>query len=305
MPTTGCIARPATEADHPAFLALLERGWPDSTGYHVSILNRWKNEWPQILEGFEALLVVEAPTGLVGYAGLKREDAPYSFKSQVCVDHFLVPERPVETAIAQLAEAVVAWARTRDFVRVRFILEPGEATEAEALLGVGCFPELIAHVGYGFPHPPAHPAIRPMRPDEYPQVLELGARLAEHITSYAGALPQLGHQDLVAWADRTYRELGAERPHTFLVAEHEGKVAGFLFAVFQPPNGGFIYEVYVAPEARRQGLYRALSYQGSEWLYQQGARYLVEYVHVENEIPLRFLADWGFKPYFITWDRNL
>jgi len=305
MQATGCIARPVTEADYPAFRALLERGWPESAGYHVSILNHWARNWPDIVEAFETVLVVETPMGVAGYAGVKRQNAPYSTLPQALLDHFLVPDRPVGEAIAQLAEGIVAWARTQDFARVSFIMEPGETVQQEALRGLGFFPERIALLTYEFPHPPAHPAIRPMRPEEYPQVLEMGARIGEHVASYPGAVQQLDLEALIGLTERDYREYGANRPHCFLVAEHEGRLVGFLFAVYEPPNGGLLYDAYVLPEARRLGLYRALNYQGSEWLYEQGARYLVGYVHSENEGPLRFLEAWGFKPYFTAWEFNL
>lgn len=305
MQATGFRARVATQADYPAFQALLEQGWPGSAGYHVSILRHWSNHWPDILASYEAFLVLESPAGTVGYAGVKRQDASYSTLPQALVDHFVLPQADPGESLGQVARALIDWARLQGFAKVTLTLEPAEHAQRAALERLGFHPDRVALLSYHFPHPPAHPAIRPMRDGEYPRIVDMGARLAEHIASYPGSVQQLSldtHQELT---DKAYRDYGATRPHVFLVAEHEGRVVGFFYVVFEAPNGGLLYDVYVEPECRRMGFFRALSEQGSEWLYQLGARYLVTYVHSANTPSRTFFEGWGFKPYFTAWDFNL
>lgn len=305
MPVTACVARPATDADYPAFRALLDRGWPDSAGYHLSILNHYARNWPSVLSQYEAFLVLESGAGIVGYAGIKRQEASYSTLPQALVDHFPAPTGQLREALALMASALIDWARSQGFAKVTLTLEPHEQESQAALAGLGFFPDRVALLTQHFPHAPAHPAIRPMRPGEYSDIVRMGARLAEHIATYPGALQQLSLETHMALTDRAYREYGATRPHVFLVAEHEGRAVGFFYVVFEPPNGGLLYDVYVEPECRRMGFFRALSQAGGEWLYEQGARYLVTYVHSANTPSLTFFEQWGFARYFTAWDFNL
>ncbi|MNL71196.1 putative acetyltransferase [compost metagenome] len=80
---------------------------------------------------------------------------------------------------------------------------------------------------------------------------------------------------------------------------------GFVFAVVEPPDGGLIYDLYVTPAYRRQGIARALYRHGAGWLAEQGAQWLTLSVYALNRPAYTAYEQWGFFPFFVAWERNL
>lgn len=304
--TTEIATRLMTAADHPAFTALLAVPWPDSNGYHSSVAERWGAAWPDILAEFEALLVVETSQGVAGYAGIQRHDIAYTGGMQRgLADHFLAGELEATEAMAALVLGLSAWCREQGLERLTLNMEPHEVELFAVLRSMGSFPERVAMFTAEFPNEPFDPTVRLMRPDERALVVEQGARIASALSAYPGSLVTFAFETFVELTERAYREYGATRPHAFFVAERDGRVVGFLFAVREGLDGGLIYDLYVEPEYRRQGISRSLYRRACAWLYDEGARWLTLSVYAENQPAYAAYAKWGFFPYFVAWEVNL
>lgn len=298
-------ARPVTESDLARLLTLLEAGW-GGNGYHAAVYQRWLTEWPQVLNEFEAVLVVETGRGLAGFAGIQRHPIPYTRGlSRALADHFLAPDLDPPEAIVALVDGLAAWTRARGFSRVTLNMEPQEADLLTALKGAGGFPERVAMFTNRFPDEPLDPTVRPMREGEADAVAAMGAEVAAYLATLPGSLPSPAGEESVELTREGYRDYGATRPHAFFVAEREGRLVGFVFAVVEAPDGGLIYDLYVAPEWRRQGISRALYRHAAGWLAAHGAEWLTLSVYALNRPAYLAYEQWGFFPFFVAWERNL
>jgi len=303
---TDVRARRLEPVDHAAFRGLLAAGWANSNGYHSGVTERWLQDWPQVLDEFQHVLVVEHAGQVVGYAALQSHDIAYTkgLKRALC-DHFLAPGIPSEEAIALLVPSAAAFARSQGYARLTLNMEPQEQSNLEALRGLGAFPERVAMYTAQLPDWPIDPAVRPARPDEWDLLTEMGGRIAEHLSTYPGALPSPAFPELVRLTADAYRDYGSTRPHTFFVYQKDGQVAGFVFAVRELPDGGLIYDLYTEPRFRRQGISRALYRSASRWLRDQGAAWLTLSVFATNRPAITAYEQWGFFPYFVAWEVNL
>lgn len=299
-------ARLAEEADYPRLLDILEAGWPGSNGYHSSVAERWVKEWPAMLRDFDAHVVVEADGVLVGFAGIQFHAISYTGGlKRALADHFLSRAWSMPEALTLLVRGLAGWAHERGMARLTLNMEPGESLVLEALRGEGMFAERAAMFTFDFPNEPLDPRVRPMRPEERAQVVEMGARIAEYLSGFRGSLCSLGFAELTRLTDAAYRDYGATRPYRFFVAERDGRLVGFCFAVIEPPEGGLIYDLYVDPEYRRQGISRQLYVHACAWLQEQGAQWLTLSVYVDNQPAYKAYENWGFFPYFVAWELNL
>lgn len=306
MVQTDIVARLAEAADYPRLLDILKAGWPGSNGYHSSVADRWVKEWPAMLKDFDAHVLVEAAGVLVGFAGIQFHEISYTGGlKRALADHFLSRAWPRSEALGLLVRGLAGWARGRGASRLTLNMEPGEYQELEALRAAGMFPERAAMFTFDFPTEPLDPRVREMRPEERSQVVEMGARIAEFLSGFRGSLCALDFPELVSLTDKAYREYGATRPYRFFVAERDGRLVGFCFAVVEPPEGGLIYDLYVDPAYRRHGISRQLYAHACAWLQEQGAQWLTLSVYVDNEPAYKAYEKWGFFPYFIAWELNL
>lgn len=306
MLQTEIVARLAEEADHPRLLNILQQGWPGSNGYHSSVADRWVKDWPAMLKDFDAHVLVEAGGRLVGFAGIQFHEISYTGGlKRALADHFLSNEWPMPEALGMLVRGLAPWARSRGAARLTLNMEPGEYMELDALRAEGMFAERAAMFTFDFPSEPLDPRVRPMLPEERPQVAAMGARIAEYLSGFRGSLCALGFDELVGLTDQAYHDYGATRPHRFFVAERDGRLVGFCFTVQEPPDGGLIYDLYVDPEYRRQGISRQLYLHACAWLQEAGAQWLTLSVFVDNEPAYKAYEQWGFFPYFIAWELNL
>lgn len=97
-------------------------------------------------------------------------------------------------------------------------------------------------------------AIRPARPDDVPTLVTLAAALNAALGGPAG------HLDAAALARDAF---GPQPAFAALVAERDGAILGY--ALLEPSyasewaaRGAYLIDLYVVPEARRQGVGRAL-----------------------------------------------
>lgn len=84
-------------------------------------------------------------------------------------------------------------------------------------------------------------------------------------------------------------------PDTFLVAEYNGKVIGYVMAYLRPDLEGHIMSIAVDPAYRGNGIGSALLTEAIERLIKKGARYIGLEVRVSNQGAIRLYQRFGFK----------
>lgn len=297
--------RPLTPDDTGLVQATLAAGAPGTNGYHQAVYDRWGREWPEVLAAFEHAWLVTDEVGLVGLAGVQRHPIPYSEgASRALVDHFPAPGRPVAESLPGLVMPLAAWARDQGYARLTLNMEPEEPAAHAVLAGLGLFPERVAMFCDVAPTEPESRAIRPMKPDERPLIVRMGTAIAQDLLTYPGALSAPPEATMRTLTEQAYADYGATREHTFLIAQGEEAPVGFLFAVMDSPEVGLIFDLYVEPSYRGQGIARALYVSAARWLVARGATWLTLSVFHDN--PARRLYErWGFFPYFMAWELNL
>lgn len=126
--------------------------------------------------------------------------------------------------------------------------------------------------------PGSAPEIRPMRPEDLPEVAE--------IERSAFAVP---------WRESTFRRLlGNERARSWTAVD-DGVVAGYAVTWFTG-NGAQLGNLAVAEEHRRRGLGRRLVLTALEAARRSGSgTHLVLEVRESNEAAIRLYRDLGFR----------
>ncbi|WP_461862938.1 ribosomal protein S18-alanine N-acetyltransferase [Thermococcus sp.] len=84
-------------------------------------------------------------------------------------------------------------------------------------------------------------------------------------------------------------------PDTFLVAEYNGKVIGYVMAYLRPDLEGHVMSIAVDPEYRGNGIGRALMVEVIERLIKKGAQYIGLEVRVSNEAAINLYEKLGFR----------
>ncbi len=84
-------------------------------------------------------------------------------------------------------------------------------------------------------------------------------------------------------------------PDTFLVAEHNGRVVGYVMGYLRPDLEGHIMSIAVDPSYRGNGIGSALLTEVIERLINKGARYIGLEVRVSNEKAIKLYERFGFK----------
>ena len=82
--------------------------------------------------------------------------------------------------------------------------------------------------------------------------------------------------------------------NTVLVADDDGAIAGTLYLSTANAGFGFVFGVYVVPEARRGGIAEALVRAAARILREDGRPYLVLGVDTPNEAARALYAKLGF-----------
>jgi len=103
-----------------------------------------------------------------------------------------------------------------------------------------------------------------------------------------------------------------ERPEAVvLLAEQDGRVVGYAYGALEPRDWsvlldqhGALHDLFVAPEARRAGVGRALVNTLIEELIALGARLLVLRVMVQNEPARRLAETCGFASTMLELSRS-
>ena len=91
-----------------------------------------------------------------------------------------------------------------------------------------------------------------------------------------------------------------------LVAERSGEVVGYVFASIEPVSWrdlrgpcGFVHDVYVDEQARREGTGRELVRAAIEWIHARGMSQVVLWSKTRNDGAQRLFASVGFRPTMI------
>ncbi len=112
---------------------------------------------------------------------------------------------------------------------------------------------------------------------------------------------------------RDYRESLRDgyrsRWEQMFVAELDGRIVGFLWLAIMPTmtdlRAGYIKNIYVVPELRRQGLGTRLMEKADEWFRQMGARTAQLSTSVCNEAALALYEKMGYKPVRVRMEKDL
>jgi ribosomal protein S18 acetylase RimI-like enzyme len=91
--------------------------------------------------------------------------------------------------------------------------------------------------------------------------------------------PELSGEAYVSWARRC---MSGEAADVVLVAEDNGRVAGFAAIRTVSPHLGDLVLGAVAPEARGRGIYRMLALAGMDWCQNRGAKHMMTSTHISN-----------------------
>lgn len=84
-------------------------------------------------------------------------------------------------------------------------------------------------------------------------------------------------------------------PDTFLVAEYNGRVIGYVMAYLRPDLEGHIMSIAVDKRYRGNGIGSALLTEAIERLIERGARYIGLEVRVSNEKAIKLYERFGFR----------
>ena len=84
-------------------------------------------------------------------------------------------------------------------------------------------------------------------------------------------------------------------PETFLVAEYNGRVIGYVMAYLRPDLEGHIMSIAVDKRYRGNGIGSALLTEAIDRLIARGARYIGLEVRVSNEKAIKLYERFGFR----------
>ncbi|HVM95733.1 MAG TPA: GNAT family N-acetyltransferase [Candidatus Acidoferrales bacterium] len=96
------------------------------------------------------------------------------------------------------------------------------------------------------------------------------------------------------------------------VAESDGDIVGYVYAGVEPlswkelrDRAGFVHDVYVAPQARRQGIAVRLVEAAAEWLTATGVPRVMLWTAEPNGAAQRLFARLGFRRTMIEMTREV
>jgi len=103
-----------------------------------------------------------------------------------------------------------------------------------------------------------------------------------------------------------------EETAVIFVAEHDGAIAGYVYAELEPHNWkelraacGFIHDVVVDPAHQGSGIGTALIEAASDWLRDQGAPRIILWTAEQNTDAQRLFSRLGFRRTMIEMTREL
>ena len=131
-----------------------------------------------------------------------------------------------------------------------------------------------------------------------------GALMRQHHASDPRRFIQVEHPE--AGYGRYLVSQLSSRDSLVLVAEQSGQVVGYLYADVEGTSWrdlrgpcGFVHDVYVDEQARRQGAGRELLRAAIEWIHSRGMSQVVLWSKSRNDHAQSLFASFGFRPTMI------
>jgi ribosomal protein S18 acetylase RimI-like enzyme len=90
------------------------------------------------------------------------------------------------------------------------------------------------------------------------------------------------------------------RDEVALLAERDGAAVGLVLARMRGPRWGYVTDLYVVPDARRQGIARELVAEAARLLRERGAEAIELEVQASNTRARAVYETWGFQPALVT-----
>ncbi|HLC44871.1 MAG: hypothetical protein A2722_00430 [Candidatus Doudnabacteria bacterium RIFCSPHIGHO2_01_FULL_50_11] len=113
-------------------------------------------------------------------------------------------------------------------------------------------------------------------------------------------------------ARKNVRKNFSSRHSRILVVEHSGRVVGFClgqvrkgFDVYLHDYIGFLYDAYLEPGFRKQGLMGQMLRQQFAWMQKRKVRYVELYVDPLNPVGMGAWVKYGFRPLMIRMRKDL
>ena len=151
--------------------------------------------------------------------------------------------------------------------------------------------------------------IRPATPADLPRVAPLaGALVRMHhaVDPSRFFLPDNVEEGYAWWFERELRRAEA----FVIVADKGGEIVGYAYGTREERDWnalldehGYVHDIFVAPEARRDGVGRKLMLAAIDELTRRGAPRIVLTTMVSNEAAQRLFASCGFRPTMIEMTR--
>ncbi|MET0592924.1 MAG: GNAT family N-acetyltransferase [Polyangiaceae bacterium] len=153
-------------------------------------------------------------------------------------------------------------------------------------------------------------SIRPATPADLPRVAALAGALVRmhHAVDPARFfLPEKVEEGYAWWFEREI-----QRAEAFVIVANKGtEIVGYAYGTREERDWnalldehGYIHDVFVSPEARRDGVGRKLMRAAIDELTRRGAPRIVLSTMVSNEAAQRLFASSGFRPTMIEMTRT-
>lgn len=137
--------------------------------------------------------------------------------------------------------------------------------------------------------------IREATKDDFDQLLDLSFQLEVNHSELEGEKPN--PDELKKKISRNLMKYMNEKTERFFVAEDGGHLVGFVDGeVSKSLSGiGWVGNLYVKPEFRKQGLGTKLMEKITQWLKNQGVKVVEFTVHEKNQEALSFYRNLGYQ----------
>ncbi len=140
--------------------------------------------------------------------------------------------------------------------------------------------------------------------EDVPQVVRLWGDMMREHEGFEARL-RLSEKALPAYEMYLLMHLRSSRSLVRVAEREEGGVCGFCCAyvaqnlpMFEPPDLGYVSDLYVEPSRRREGIGRALLESVRLWFGERQIAELHLQVYVRNEKGLGFWKSQGFEAFF-------
>jgi GNAT superfamily N-acetyltransferase len=138
-------------------------------------------------------------------------------------------------------------------------------------------------------------AINRIRPDEWALLRDLRlASLRDSPEAFGQRLDDAALFDDDDWMSTARAASSGER-RIWFIARDDAQPVGLVQARRRPPDACLLFSMWVAPEARRLGVGRALVDAVTDWARDWGAKRVILWVLAGNEGAHRFYEDIGFQ----------